>query len=51
MKLLQQHDLPVGEVALTVGFSDSNYFSRLFKKYKNISPAKVPKEPAGAKTG
>ena len=51
MKLLQQQHLPVGEVALAVGFNDSNYFSRLFKKYKNISPAQVPKEPAGTKTG
>lgn len=43
MKLLQQQRLPIGEVALTVGFNDSNYFSRLFKKYKNISPTNVTK--------
>lgn len=44
MELLQRHHLPVGEVALAVGFSDSSYFSRLFKRYKKISPAKIPKE-------
>jgi AraC-like DNA-binding protein len=43
MALLQEHRLSIGEVALTVGFNDSNYFSRLFKKYKNISPAAVVK--------
>jgi AraC-like DNA-binding protein len=51
MKLLQQHHLPIAEVALTVGFNDSNYFSRLFKKYKNISPTNVPKELADTKNG
>lgn len=28
----------VTEAALEVGFSDTNYFSRLFKKYKGMSP-------------
>lgn len=45
MKLLQQQQLPISEVALAVGFNDSNYFSRMFKKYKNISPTKVPRKP------
>ncbi len=45
MKLLQQqHMLPVCEIALSVGFNDSNYFSRLFKRYKNISPSSLQKE-------
>jgi AraC-like DNA-binding protein len=43
MALLQEHHLSVSEVALTVGFNDSNYFSRLFKKYKKISPTAVRK--------
>ncbi len=44
MALLQERHLSVGEVALTVGFNDSNYFSRLFKKYKHFSPAAVLKK-------
>lgn len=44
MKLLQQQHLPISEVALIVGFNDSNYFSRLFKKYKNMPPTSVQKE-------
>lgn len=43
LKLLQQHHSPVSEIALAVGFNDSNYFSRLFRKYKNISPSSVQK--------
>ncbi|CUH96704.1 hypothetical protein P22_2794 [Propionispora sp. 2/2-37] len=43
VKLLQQH-YPISEIALTIGFNDSNYFSRLFRKYKNISPSAVQKE-------
>ncbi|WP_371362351.1 HTH-type transcriptional activator Btr [Sporomusa rhizae] len=44
MVLLQEQHLPISEVALAVGFNDSNYFSRMFKKYKSISPTNVPKE-------
>ena len=51
MKLLQQQHLPIGEVALTVGFNDSNYFSRMFKKYKKISPKDVAKELTNTKNG
>lgn len=36
--LLIDSDLNISEIAMTVGFDDSNYFSRLFKKYKKISP-------------
>ncbi|HMM22414.1 MAG TPA: AraC family transcriptional regulator [Selenomonadales bacterium] len=43
-RLLQQRHLKVGEVARIVGFSDSNYFSRLFKKYNHISPTSMQKD-------
>lgn len=46
IKLLQQNRLSVSEAAQAVGFSDSNYFSRLFKKYKHVSPTNVKKEQA-----
>jgi AraC-like DNA-binding protein len=41
MSLLQETDLNITEVAIMVGFNDSNYFSRLFKKYKNTSPTNI----------
>lgn len=43
MKLLREGHLNISEIALTVGFNDSNYFSRLFKKYKNCSPSCIQK--------
>lgn len=36
--LLRHTDLPVSEIAAQVGFSDSFYFSRLYKKKYNVSP-------------
>ncbi|MBL4930716.1 AraC family transcriptional regulator [Clostridium paridis] len=41
ISLLKDKDLNINEVALCVGFNDSNYFSRIFKRYKNISPNKI----------
>lgn len=36
--LLSQSNLPVSEVAETLGFGDQSYFTRLFKKYEGITP-------------
>ena len=44
VSLLLDSDLNISEIALTVGFDDSNYFSRLFKKYKKISPSEMRKD-------
>ena len=41
--LLQENKLNITEVAFSVGFNDSNYFSRQFKKYKKVSPSKLLK--------
>ncbi len=41
--LLRQGNLNITEVALSTGFDDANYFSRLFKYYKKLSPSKVLK--------
>lgn len=41
--LLQSSGLNVTEIALSVGFSDSNYFSRQFKKHKHIMPSQLLK--------
>lgn len=39
--LLESGDINVTEAALSCGFNDINYFSRLFKKYKNKSPSSI----------
>lgn len=37
--LLEQRNFNISEIAMAVGFDDSNYFSRLFKKYQKTSPS------------
>lgn len=37
--LLGNTDMPVGQVAISVGYPDSFYFSRIFKKVEGISPS------------
>ena len=39
-QLLVDSGLTVGECADTLGFSDVNYFSRLFRKIAGVSPSK-----------
>ena len=39
--LLMTGDLSVSDVALECGFSDSNYFTRIFSKYYGMSPSKL----------
>ena len=41
--LLRDSQLNITEIAMAVGFNDSNYFSRMFKKYKHVSPSKLLK--------
>jgi len=43
--LLKEGNMNISEIASHVGFNDSNYFSRVFKKYKNIAPTKILKQP------
>lgn len=45
--LLKTTDLPVTEVALRSGFSDPNYFSRIYKKNKKYSPSDFRKRVQG----
>lgn len=40
---LKNTDLSISTIAAQCGFSDSNYFSRLFKKHYGISPTKFHK--------
>ena len=44
VKLLEDADLSIEEVAEAVGFTDAAYFSRRFKKSKGISPLKYRKQ-------
>lgn len=37
--LLEKGDLPVTQVALEVGFSDSHYFARVFRREVGVSPS------------
>lgn len=39
--MLLRSDKNITEVAFSCGFNDANYFSRIFKKYKGISPSAV----------
>ena len=37
-EMLQKTNAPIGEISYAVGVEDRLYFSRLFKKYKGVSP-------------
>jgi AraC family L-rhamnose operon transcriptional activator RhaR/AraC family L-rhamnose operon regulatory protein RhaS len=37
-RLLSESELSISETAWRTGFSDSNYFSRVFKKFSGVSP-------------
>ncbi|WP_424769304.1 response regulator [Paenibacillus sp. sgz302251] len=42
-RLLLQTDLPIYQVAYSVGFENTNYFSKTFKKYRGYTPAECKK--------
>lgn len=41
---LRASDLPVGQIALAAGFSDSNYFARYFRKRMGMTPGQFRKQ-------
>lgn len=43
INLFHDTDMTITDIALTVGFNDTNYFSRTFKNITGISPSKVRK--------
>ena len=45
-KLLASGDLPVSAIAEEVGFSDYNYFTRIFKSQTGMSPRDFRKKAA-----
>jgi len=42
-ELLESTDLPITEIALDTGFSDSTYFGKVFKKYFHCTPREYRK--------
>ena len=46
-RLLERTQLPVQEVALSVGITDAFYFSRLFRRFAGVSPRKYRLLPRG----
>jgi len=42
--MLRSSRINVTEAAMACGFSDANYFTRIFKKYKNRTPSQLMKE-------
>ncbi len=44
--LLKESDFPVTEIALDCGFSDSNYFSRIFRRTMGMPPSQYRKKMA-----
>lgn len=42
--ILQSQNTSIGELALQVGFSNSNSFIRLFKKYEGVTPGQLRQE-------
>lgn len=41
--LLQKSDLSITRIAMNTGFGDANYFSRVFRKYRGLSPSALRK--------
>ncbi|AZK48477.1 AraC family transcriptional regulator [Paenibacillus lentus] len=47
MKLLSSSDLTVTEIAGQIGCGNPNYFTKLFKQYKGVTPSQWRREAAG----
>ena len=41
VKLLQETDLPLSEIAMRCGFQDQAYYCRVFKKLKHATPGSL----------
>ncbi len=48
-RLLLSTDLTVNEIGFKVGFNDSNYFGKSFKKHFGLTPSIYKQENSGKK--
>jgi YesN/AraC family two-component response regulator len=48
-EMLAGTDREIATVALECGFRDQSYFTKVFKRYRNITPLRYRREAAGAK--
>lgn len=42
-QLLKNTDMQITEIAMAIGFNNTNYFCRLFRKYRGMSPTEIRK--------
>lgn len=47
MLLREKPDMPIGQIALSVGYQDPLYFSRMFKKIRGVSPTEYRERHEG----
>lgn len=47
--MLEQSNIPVGMVALELGYTNFSHFSQVFKKYENMSPSEYRSKITGEK--
>lgn len=47
IEMLENEELNISEIAYSVGYSDPNYFSRVFQKKHNISPSQYRESRSG----
>jgi AraC-like DNA-binding protein len=47
IELIKENNRNISEIAVTVGFSDTNYFSRVFRQIKKITPTRFKKSTLG----
>ncbi|MGF6680401.1 YesN/AraC family two-component response regulator [Aequitasia blattaphilus] len=50
MQLLKDKRNPITDISAKVGYSNSNYFSKSFKKYTGVTPSKYREELTNEKT-
>lgn len=48
-KLLEDEEMPISRIVTAIGFNDAKYFSKVFKKYVNITPNDYRKNSAQEK--